>query len=239
MSQLALPLQLADHAVFASFFAGGNETLVATLADMASGRTSNLDGHGCWIWGAAASGKTHLLQAVCEMAGDRSSYVPLATLAAVDPQILDGLATRELICIDDVDTVAGQRGWEAALFGLCNQVQDAGANLIISATAAPRKSLFTLPDLESRFAKLPVFQVHALDDNECVSALQLRSEHRGLELPDETAQYLLKRSRRDMASLYDLLDTLDREALRAKRRLTIPFVRSVLEGTETGSRNPV
>ncbi len=239
MSQLALPLQLADHAVFASFFAAGNETLVATLNDMASGRTSNHDGHGCWMWGAAASGKTHLLQAVCEMAGDRSSYVPLATLSQAGPEILEGLATRELICIDDIDTVAGQAGWEAALFGLWNQAHDAGADLIISATAAPRESAFGLEDLKSRFAKLPVFQVHALGDDERVSALQLRSAHRGLELPDETAQYLLKRSRRDMASLYDLLDRLDREALRAKRRLTIPFVRSVLEGGESGARNPV
>jgi chromosomal replication initiation ATPase DnaA len=31
-----------------------------------------------------------------------------------------------------------------------------------------------------------------------------------------------------MASLYSLLDTLDLEALRAQRRLTIPFVREVL-----------
>ena len=30
------------------------------------------------------------------------------------------------------------------------------------------------------------------------------------------------------ASLYELLDKLDHEALRAKRRLTIPFVREVL-----------
>ena len=52
-----------------------------------------------------------------------------------------------------------------------------------------------------------------------------------MELPDDTARYLLTRSRRDMASLYDVLDRLDKEALRAKRRLTIPFARTVLEDT--------
>ena len=74
-----------------------------------------------------------------------------------------------------------------------------------------------------------MFQIHALDESERVMALQLRSRHRGLDLPDDTAQYLLKRSRRDMASLYELLDRLDKEALRAKRRLTIPFVRGVVD----------
>ena len=75
---------------------------------------------------------------------------------------------------------------------------------------------------------LAVFQVHSLDEAQRVSALQLRAGHRGLELPDETAAYLLRRTARDMGSLYDLLDRLDLAALRAQRRLTIPFVRDVL-----------
>ncbi len=39
----------------------------------------------------------------------------------------------------------------------------------------------------------------------------------------------MARSRRDMRSLYELLDKLDGEALRAQRKLTIPFVREVLQ----------
>ena len=76
MSQLALPLQLADHAVFASFHAAGNETLLATLRRLAAGE----GGEGCWLWGGVSTGKTHLLQAVCDRAGDQSIYVPLAIL---------------------------------------------------------------------------------------------------------------------------------------------------------------
>ncbi len=229
MSQLALPLKLADHAVFASFLDNGNETLVATLFGIAAGG----DGHGCWLWGAASTGKTHLLQAVCDAAGDSAAYVPLSMFADIGADILDGMASREVICIDDVDLVAGQEAWESALFTLFNQVSEAGAQLIISAAAAPRECGIGLADLQSRFARLPVFQLHALNEDERVSALQLRSRHRGLELADDTARYLLKRSRRDMASLYEVLDRLDGEALRAKRRLTIPFVRDVL-GSERG-----
>ena len=103
MSQLALPLQLADHAVFASFLPGGNAALVATLQALADGG----EGHGCWLWGANSTGKTHLLQAVCEDAGDRSAYVPLSLFSAAGADILDGLASRELVCIDDIDRVVG------------------------------------------------------------------------------------------------------------------------------------
>jgi DnaA family protein len=224
MSQLVLPIRLADHAVFESFLAAGNEALVATLGALAD-RDSD---HGCWLWGAPATGKTHLLQAVCERAGDRAVYVPLTLLADAGPAVLDGLARRELVCIDDLDAVLGDEDWEAALFDLCNQLTDSGGQLAVAASAAPRESSIGLADLASRLSRLAVFRVQPLDDEQRIAALQLRATHRGLDLPDESARYLIKRSRRDMASLYELLDKLDLEALRAQRRLTIPFVRDVL-----------
>ena len=224
MSQLVLPLRLADHAVFASFLPSGNETLVATLARLADGEV----GQGCWLWGAPATGRTHLLQAVCDRAGDRSVYLPLPLLVDAGPGVLEGLDSRELVCIDDVDTVAGRAAWEIALFNLCNGLQDSGGQMIVASSAAPRESGITLADLESRFSRLPVFQVRALDEQQRVAALQLRAGHRGLELPDDTAAYMIRRSRRDIGSLYALLDKLDLEALRAQRRLTIPFVRDVM-----------
>lgn len=225
MSQLALPLQLADHAVFASFLPAGNETLVATLESLASG---NDDGHGYWLRGAAATGKTHLLQAVCERAGDRAAYLPLAVVRDAGPGLLEGLESRDIVCIDDIALAAGDAAWEFGLFSLCNRLAEAGGQLLASAGAAPRDCGFQLADLESRLSRLAVFHLHELDDDERASALQLRAAHRGLELPEDAAAFMLRRSRRDMASLYALLDRLDLEALRAKRRLTVPFVRDIL-----------
>lgn len=222
---MALPLQLADHAVFASFLKTGNEALVAMLQALADGAKEA----GCWIYGPAATGKTHLLQAACAHAGDRSVYLPLGHYAEASPAMLEGLERRDLVCLDDIDAVAGDPGWEQMLFGLCNQILDTGGSLIVTALQPPRASAFALPDLQSRLSRLPVFQLKSLDEPQRAAALQLRARHRGLELPDETARYLLRRSRRDMASLYDLLDRLDDEALRAQRRLTVPFVREVLQ----------
>ncbi|MDA0705836.1 MAG: DnaA regulatory inactivator Hda [Proteobacteria bacterium] len=227
MSQLALPLQLADHAVFASFLPTGNETAVAVLRELAAGGGDS----GCWLWGSPSTGKTHLLQAVCEQAGDQSAFVPLGLFRDANPAILEGLASRRLVCLDDIDAVAGEAAWEHALFVLYNQVVEARGRIIAAAQVAPRSSGFNLADLKSRMTALPAFQLRSLDDDATRRALQLRAGHRGLDLPDETAQFLLSRSRRDMASLYGLLDRLDDEALRAQRRLTIPFVKGVLDIT--------
>jgi DnaA family protein len=224
MSQLALPLKLADHAVFESFHAAGNESTVAALERLAATGAG-----GAWIWGGSGTGKTHLLQAVCAGAGDTAMYLPLADLAAADPALVDGLEGRALICIDDIDRVAGDRGWEQALFRLYNALTERGRGLLVASTASPRESGFALADLDSRLKQLPVFRLRTLDDADRADALRLRARHRGLELPRETASYLLKRSRRDMKSLYALLDTLDSAALSQQRRLTVPFVRGVLE----------
>jgi len=224
LSQLALPLKLQDHAVFDSFLPAGNEALVAFL----EGEVAACTGPGCWLAGPPATGKTHLLQAVCERAGDAAQFVPLGELVAAGPAILDGLQARAFVCLDDIDSVAGNQAFELALFALCNALADAGGILVCSAAAMPRECGFGLADLTSRFGRLVAFQLRPLDESGRIEALRLRARYRGLDLPADTAAFLLTRSRRDMTSLYELLDRLDSEALRAKRRLTIPFVKDVL-----------
>lgn len=224
MSQLALPLKLDDYAVFDSFWSAGNDELVAFLLQLSAGAP----GPGCWLWGASATGKTHLLQAVCERAGQQGIYLPLRDLHKAGADVLEGLASRRYVCIDDIDAVAGDDKWEAELFALCNQLHDNSGRLVVAASAAPRQCGFALADLVSRLTRLPVFHIEAMAETDRARALQLRARHRGLDLPDDTAKYLLSRSRRDMASLYAALDRLDSAALKAQRRLTIPFVRDAL-----------
>jgi DnaA family protein len=225
LSQLALPLRLDDHAIFDTFLAAGNEPVVDYLQSLASAAP----GQGAWLWGAPATGKSHLLQATCERFDDRAAYLPLADLSGAGPALLEGLASRQLVCIDDLDGVAGDEDWERGLFILCNDLVEAGHHLVVSASCPPRESGIALADLRSRLQRLATFHVRELDDAGRVAALQLRASHRGVELPGDTARYLMARSRRDMQSLYELLDKLDLAALRAQRRLTIPFVRDVLE----------
>lgn len=225
MSQLALPLRLADHAVFDTFLAAGNEAVVDYLRSLPRAAP----GQGAWIWGPPASGKSHLLQATCERFGDQAVYLPLAELADAGAALLEGLQSRQLVTVDDLDCVAGDEDWERGLFVLCNEVVEAGHHLVVSAQAAPRECGIVLADLQSRMQRLATFHLRGLDDEDRIRALQLRARHRGVELPGDTARYLMTRSRRDMRSLYELLDKLDLEALRAQRRLTIPFVKGVLE----------
>jgi DnaA family protein len=225
MRQLPLGVQLRTAAVFDNFYAGTNVEAVAALHSRSALPQ--------WIWGASASGKSHLLQAACAATASPSAYVPLRLevelpQTSLPPAALGGLEHLDLACIDDLDAIAGQESWERALFALFNAAAETGTRLLFAANGAPATLPWSLPDWASRAASCSVYQLRLLDDSERIEALRMRAQRRGLELPLETAEYLLKRMPRDQRTLFDLVDALDDAALVAQRRLTVPFVRAAL-----------
>jgi len=226
MKQLALGVRLRAEAVFESFSPGRNTEILAALRGP--------DTLPLWLWGARGAGKTHLLQAVCAdasagPAGETAAYFPLDRGSGLPPEALVGFETCRVLCLDDVDAVAGDPAWEQALFRLFNDSAELHTRLIFAAHAAPRQLQWTLNDWRSRAAACVVYQLHELDDTGRVEALRLRAAQRGLQLPPETADYLLRRMPRDLASLFEVLDQLDEASLVAQRRLTVPFIRDALE----------
>ena len=226
MSQLGLKLELADPAVFASFLEGPNQAACRHLRALVTGRSSGA----VWLWGPTAVGKTHLLQAssvASDEQGCRSVFLPLRE-PGLAPDLLVGLGSWDLVCLDDVDRVAGDTHWERALFGVVEELMSRGGQLVIATRSPPRSVGLGLADLASRLRAATVFRLQSLDDQQLHAALVLRAGLRGLELPSATGDYLLRRFPRDMRALFGLLDRLDSAAIAAQRRLTIPFVRQVL-----------
>lgn len=221
MKQLPLGVRPRAHAVFASFAAGPNTELVAALEG--PGRDP------LWLWGNSGSGKTHLLQAVCAQAGEGAAYFPLGRSARLPPEALGGYARCRVLCIDDAHAVAGDLDWERALFRLFNEASESHCRLIFAAAAAPRQIGWRLEDWSSRAGACVVYHVRDLDETGRGEAMRLRAKQRGLELPAETLDYLMKRMPRDLRSLFDILDELDEASLVAQRRLTVPFIRDALE----------
>lgn len=223
--QLPLGIRLKDRNTFANFLAGDNAAVVAHL------RQALHPGEMVYLWGGTGTGKTHLLQAACHAAaaaGRRCAYVPLGERRALAVDMLEGLESATLVCLDDVAAVAGQPAWETGLFHLYNRLRDAGRILLAAGPTPPAALPLALPDLRSRLAWGLVFQLRPLDDEAKLAGLQQRARDRGLELPAAVARYLLARCPRDMGSLLQILDHLDRASLAAQRRLTIPFVREVM-----------
>ncbi len=232
IQQLPLGMWLRQGASLDSFCGRENQQLLQSLRQL----TEVNDERFLFLWGAEGLGKSHLLQAVCHVAtacGDSSVYLSMRQAGQFAPEMLDGLEQMSVVAIDDVDAIAGSQAWETALFNLYNRVRDNGTGSLVLAARAPLADLgLVLPDLRSRLSWGLVYQVQAMTDDEKLQALKQRADSRGFDLPDEVAAYLLRHYQRQTAQLFDLLERLDQHSLAEQRRLTIPFVKQVIESEE-------
>lgn len=224
--QLPLLVQLRDDATLDNFLTtDSSAALVAAVRSVSEGRGESV----VFIHGNRGSGKSHLLQGACHLAGDNALYLPLRELSVYPPdEVLAGVETLGLVALDDLEVVLGQQAWEHALFGLYNRAREWGCRLLIAAAGAPRALEVELADLSSRLSWAVVYQLASGSDEQKRAILQFRAARRGLNLGDEVASYIVTRAPRDLAQLLELLDRLDRASLARKRALSIPFVKQVL-----------
>lgn len=226
--QLALNLCLKDTTTFANFFVGTNKQLIDILVNL----YQNNNIHFIYIWGNPGSGKSHLLSALCQIFSENAlgaTYLPLEEIKNINPRIFEGLESLDLLCIDDLNLLAGNSAWEEQLFHCFNKIMESDKKIIITANTAPQNLHLNLADLKSRMASGLTFELHELTDIEKIASLKLRAKLRGLDLNDPAAQFLLHHYARDTKNLFTMLDRLDKAALAAQRKLTIPFIKSVLE----------
>jgi DnaA family protein len=231
--QLPLGVGLRDLATLEAFEPGANGAALAWL-ETALSRIGDptVGGERGWFLGPGSSGRSHLLQAACHArraAGGRAIYLTPDVIREHPEAVLDGLERCDLVALDDLDLLAGNRDAELALFGLWNRLQGQGGLLLMAASAPPQGCDWTLPDLASRLAQAVVFRLRPLDDEGRLQALLRRSRIRGIDLDERTARFILARFPRDPAALFALLDDLDEASLSARRRVTIPFVKALIE----------
>jgi len=224
--QLALEVQLRDDATLENYLAPAQaRPLLRALEGQLHAQGEPV----IYICGPGGSGKSHLLQAACHLAGDAALYLPMGEVAQYPPgDVLRGVETLDLVCLDDIEQVLGDDDWEMALFDLFNRAREWGCRLLLAADGPPRAQEVALPDLRSRMSWGIVFQLTQPDDEFRSEILRFRAERRGLVLPEELVSYIFHRAPRSLDRLLELLDQLDRASLAEKRALSIPFVKQLL-----------
>lgn len=223
-----IPLQLEPRRpdCFEDFIAGPNQTTLAAVVAMLDEPGASL-----FLSGPQGAGKSHLLNALCHAARERglaAFYIALKRLPQEAAAGLEGLQVLDLVCVDDLDCVAGDPVWEEALFACFNQVRAAGGRLLISSSRPLASLSFQLPDLASRLAWGVQQKLRIPDDEGKMVILQQRARSLRIEVPRDVQNYLLKHGKRDMASQLNLLEQLKEAAFAGKRKITVPLARKVL-----------
>lgn len=207
--------------------AGVREARDRVLA-VAEGRTRF-----AFLWGVSGSGKTHLLEGAAR-AGS-GVYLDLAAArseiaeAGWEPEgLIAALPAGTLVALDDLDAVAGEPAWEAALFHLFNRLNEEGGRFLAAAEANPNRLGLEREELRSRLLWGGSFRLARLADDERLAAIKTHAHARGLELPDAVGAFLLRYYPRNMHQLMAALERLEGSARAERRRLTLPFVKARL-----------
>lgn len=208
-------------------FIGAPEGAIAQLRAWARGTSPDW----LYLWGPAGSGRTHLALAACaeaEAAGERTAYLPLRAATGRLRDALDALEGG-MFALDGLEAVAGRGEDELALFDFHNRARPAGIRVLYTARDVPAEIGLVLPDLRSRLSQCTRVMLVPLDDDGRREVLRERAQRRGLVLEDAAIDWLLTRTDRDLGRLVTVFEQLDRASLAAQRRITVPFLRSVLE----------
>ncbi len=229
--QLVLPIQADETKALDNYFAGPNlhtlQHLKAQLAVLL--QPGQKPEQFTYLWGAAATGKSHLLIACCAYAHTQqltAKYIDLSHAQSLD-DVRKALGPSVLLCLDELDVLTDNLDQQKAVLSLFEAVRNQGGLCFIAGRNAPAKLSIELPDLLSRIKSVASYELHELDDAQKQLALQQAAQRKGFKLSDETAKWLLVHKSRDLAYLFDLLERIDAESLAKKRLVTIALIKSI------------
>jgi DnaA family protein len=223
--QLTFPWNKVNKSSMQGFYTSReNDHLVSLLKD-----GNFLDD--LFIYGTKQSGKTFLLQAMCNSYSSvckSSLYVPLKKVMNYGVEIFESLENIDLICIDGIEQVISKIEWEKEIFNLINKALISNSRLIFTSSKDLKSLNFLLPDLESRIKKIQSYELYPIDDKDIIDALKYISQFKSINLGDKEAKYLVTYSQRDISNLIQILESLDQLSMEMKRRITIPLIKEVI-----------
>lgn len=193
-----------------NFIAGSNVQAAALMSEIRAGAGPQF----AFLWGAEGVGKTHLLKSLV----NASERVPEFNEACT------------LYSVDNVQSLSPEE--QQKLFALYNAVREhSGTHLVVAADESPKEleRKGYRKDLTSRFAWGVVLELNPLSDAEKREVIISRASQTGLKVAPEVLNWIENNFPRDMHTMSDLLHSLDRYAMSAKRAVTIPLIKEWLE----------
>lgn len=226
MKQIALDIGVAPEPTLEAYVAADNAAAVQHLRLWCESRARSPVP--TYLWGPAGVGKTHLLRAA--RAKLQTQGATVGWLNADSPAQLPFDDRWDAVLLDDVQRY-GAELQHTAFNWFINAVAPAAGRprAVLAAGTLPPADLVLRDDLRTRLAWGHVFELQPLPEGQSRAVLRRAADARGLFISDEVMDYVLGRFSRDLGSLMELLDHLDRYALQEQRRLTIPLIKSMLQ----------
>ncbi|NMC75073.1 MAG: ATP-binding protein [Geobacteraceae bacterium] len=217
---------------------GGNRAAWHFTRQLVAGDgTENL----LYLYGPPGSGKTHLLAAAGEMlaagAGKPAPWISFRTIddiyrgdygAERVSRLGEHFREAPALLMDDIHLIPDSESLRVEVWQIFNDFYNSGKKVMVTGLFPPKE----LPNLDghliSRLLWGLVAHVDITDDGSRRMILSKLAEDRQVLLPHDVADYLLTVVRRDVPSLREALERINRQALAEGRKITLRLAREVL-----------
>lgn len=212
LKESTLQLRPKEQFTYESFRIGLNDQVISLLSS-----AQNL-----WLFGPASIGKTHLAHALVSSSKN--------AILVDDPTYnLNGLDRFSLIVFDAIEQWIGERGVEAQIVGLYEQLGGSNGRIVVTSRIGVNETEFAVADLESRMRLFSRYELQPLPSEERIELFCDLASDRGIEISREIVEYLRTRIGRSQGDLLRALEILDDESIVKQRRITIPFIKQALQ----------
>ncbi|MBV1867917.1 MAG: chromosomal replication initiator DnaA [Marinosulfonomonas sp.] len=175
--------------------------------------------------GPKGAGKTHLAHVWAQMFD-----APVLNASRLNASgLADQIAHHTHIALEDIDKLAGEPELEKTLFHLHNMVLATQGRLLMTSATPPGNCTFALADLTSRIHACTSATLQPADDQLLAAILVKLFDDRQLDVSPDVISYLVTRIDRSFSDAQNIVTTLDRAALSARRAITRPFVIQVMD----------
>jgi len=226
-AQIALPLRFDRHFSFDNYVSPQSSLIVGNLKALIADDGESMIG----LYGASDSGKTHLINACAHYARQQGASFQLydgLDLSQFDAAGFDGPETCEILAVDNLDALCGNRLWEEKFYQIINSCKNEGLRLVFTLSENPSSLKCRLADFQSRLSWGLLLQLPTTAETDIGKVIKLRAGLLGIELSKEVIAYLMVHYSRELSRQIEILRILDQASLSEQKRITVPLVKQIL-----------
>lgn len=182
---------------FASFYVHDGNRKVFDFFRETISQNLTTQGKFVYLYGAAFSGKSHLLDILLYEANKlslKAISIDLDEYIDLNPNsFLDEVVNYDVICLDNIDHVVGRAEWENELFNFYNNWISKGSGLLVVTSERKYQDInVKKPDLLTRLSAAISLKIEPVPKDQQIDLLLLREKCRGSDIERLEIEKLVK-----------------------------------------------
>ena len=220
--QIPINFSFISNKSFDNYIISNDKFIIKTLKKLAIATTPSI----VFLKGKKSSGKTHLCSALMALSCKSVCKLNKSNILELE---LEKILVHDLLIVDDIDQIISSYMIEEKLFSIINDFILNKKNILVTSSEPLNKIKFDLPDLSSRLKWDQVLVIPELTDDDKIKVLQKITKERGWILSDNVCDYIMNHYKRDLFFLCKCVKSLDEASLSLKKKITIPFIKKIME----------